>query len=316
MTARAPGIGRRTALAVVVGAAIGCTRSQTDKPSAETTMLAPGTANVDEVSTELQVVDWTFPDASFGAPAATLLVSPHVEGQRLPVLVALHGRGEARKGPARGARGWPDDYALVQAMKRVTAPPLSRQDYLGLVRDAELARTNAELAARPFGGLVVVCPYVPDMHLEDGEAIDAYGQWLLERLLPRVRREMPALATAAATGIDGVSLGGAVALRVGLSHPEAFAAVGTLQPAIEITDVQSWTDRVIAARRLYPHLSLRLTTSDGDPFRGAVGKLSSALAAAGERHDAAILPGPHDYPFNRGPGALTMLLWQDRVLRT
>ena len=278
-------------------------------------MLAPVAANVDEVSTELQLVDWTFADASFGKPAACVLVSPHVEGERLPVLLALHGRGEARKDPARGAHGWPDDYALMQAMKRVAAPPLLRQDYLGLVRDAELARTNAELAAHPFGGLVVVCPYVPDVHLEDGEAIDAYGRWLLETLLPRVRREMPALGTAAATGIDGVSLGGAVALRVGLSHPEAFAAVGALQPAIEVSDVPSWTERVVAARRRHPRLNLRLTTSEGDPYRGAVGKLSSALAVAGQRHDAAILPGPHDYPFNRGPGALTMLLWQDRMLR-
>ena len=283
-------------------------------------MLAPAgngiaVANVDEVSTDLQLVDWTFPDASFGAPAASVLVSPHVEGQRLPVLIALHGRGEARKDPVRGARGWPDDYALVQAMKRVASPPLVRQDYLGLVRDAELARTNAALAARPFGGLVVVCPYVPDVHLEDGDAIDAYGAWLLGTLLPRVRREMPALGTAAATGIDGVSLGGAIALRVGLSHPEAFAAVGALQPALEVSDVQSWADRVIAARRQHPHLALRLTTSEGDPFRGAVGKLSSVLAVAGQAHDAAVLPGPHDYPFNRGPGALTMLLWHDRVLR-
>jgi hypothetical protein len=28
-----------------------------------------------------------------------------------------------------------------------------------------------------------------------------------------------------------------------------------------------------------------------------------------------VVPGPHDYPFNRGPGAIEMLLWHDRVLR-
>ena len=108
---------------------------------------------------------------------------------------------------------------------------------------------------------------------------------------------MPTLTTPAGTGIDGVSLGGAVALRVGLSHPEAFGAVGALQPAIEPTDVRSWADRVIAARRVRPKLALRLTTSEGDPYRVAVGKLSSALGVAQQEHDAAVLPGPHDYPF-------------------
>ena len=82
-----------------------------------------------------------------------------------------------------------------------------------------------------------------------------------------------------------------------------------------MTDSQSWTDRVVAARRVRPQLAVRLTPSEGDPFRGAVGKLSSALQVAQQSHDSAILPGPHDYPFNRGPGALTMLLWHDRVLR-
>ena len=31
-------------------------------------------------------------------------------------------------------------------------------------------------------------------------------------------------------------------------------------------------------------------------------------------HDFADIPGPHDYPFNRGPGAIELLLWHDRVL--
>ncbi len=317
-----PRFGRRLALKLAAGLAAGaaaaatldCTRaSETEEGAA--TMLEPAAPTVAPIATALQLVDWTFPEASFGTAAASILVSPHAPGARFPVLVALHGRGEARKDPARGARGWPDDYALVRAMKRVAAPPLTREDYLGFVRAPELARTNAALAARPFGGLVVVCPYVPDVHLEDGAAIDAYGQWILSSLLPRVRRELPVLLTPAATGIDGISLGGAVALRVGLTHPEAFGAVGALQPALEVTDTQSWTDLVVAARRVRPQLALRLTTSEGDPFRGAVGKLSSALQAAQQSHDSAILPGPHDYPFNRGPGALTMLLWHDRVLR-
>ena len=51
-----------------------------------------------------------------------------------------------------------------------------------------------------------------------------------------------------------------------------------------------------------------------DYFRGAISHTSQAWKAAGLEHDFADVPGPHDYPFNRGPGAIEMLLWHDRML--
>jgi len=135
-------------------------------------------------------------------------------------------------------------------------------------------------------------------------------------LLPRVRQETPALASAGATGIDGVSLGGIVALRAGLANPETFGAVGALQPAIrdngaaaaELTELA----KSACARR--PRMKLRLTTSERDGFRRAVTRTSDAWRAAGIVHEFGVLPGPHDYVFNRGPGAIELLFWHDRVL--
>ncbi len=173
---------------------------------------------------------------------------------------------------------------------------------------------NAELAARPFGGLVVVCPYLPDLDLRKPGPIREYGEYLLGVVLPRVRKERPVVATAAATGIDGVSLGGAIALRVGAGNPDAFGAVGTLQAAIGEDQVQELTDLVRTARARNPKLALRLLTSREDYFRRAITTTSQALRAAGVEHDFVDVPGPHDYPFNRGPGALEMLLWHDRKL--
>ena len=60
---------------------------------------------------------------------------------------------------------------------------------------------------------------------------------------------------------------------------------------------------------------LRLVTSDRDYFRGAVLGLHLALKADGIEHEHLVIPGPHDYAFNRGPGGVEMLLWHDRVLR-
>src|SRR5580704_11701088 len=125
--------------------------------------------------------------------------------------------------------GWPRDYALTRAFDRLRAPPLTAEDYEGFFDQARMDRLNADLAARPFGGLIVACPHVSDMDPNGGD-VRAVGRFVTDVLLPRVRAETPALAAPESTGIDGVSMGGALALRIGLSSPDAFGAVGALQP--------------------------------------------------------------------------------------
>lgn len=254
---------------------------------------------------------WTFDD---GGRAVVIVPSWTKPDQKLPVLITLHGRGEANKGPVEGVMGWPRDYALLRAIERVCAPPLTSADLEGFVDPKRLADMNAGLATNPFQGLVVVCPYLPDVDLRKLGPMKEYGKYLLETVLPRVRAELPVLPSAAATGIDGVSLGGAVALRVGLGNPDAFGAVGSLQAALGEDQVTELTELAKAARATNPALKLRLLTSKEDYFRGAISHTSAAWKAAGIEHDYADVPGPHDYPFNRGPGAIEMLLWHDRML--
>jgi len=254
---------------------------------------------------------WTFDD---GGRAVVVVPSWRRADEKLPVLFALHGRGEAQKGPAEGALGWPRDYALLRAIDRLCAPPLTGDDYEGFFDPARLADTNASLATRPFQGLIVVCPYLPDVDLHKPAPIADYGRYLLDVVLPRVRAELPALASPAAVGIDGVSLGGAVSLRVGLGNPAAFGAVGSLQAAVGEDQVTELTELARSGRAKNPSLKLRLLTSKDDYFRSAITHTSQAWKAARIEHDFADVPGPHDYPFNRGPGAIEMLLWHDRML--
>ena len=262
-----------------------------------------------------RLLDWTF-DGAISTRTAILVPTWGGVDSRYPVLVALHGRGEARKPPAEGALGWPRDYALGHAIERVANPPLYPADFEGFIDAIRLSRANRVLVDHPFGGLVVVCPYLPDLELSDAAAVAAFGRFVVDDLLPRVRRELPmVVAEPAATGIDGVSLGGAVALSVGLDNPTSFGAVGCLQPALDVHDTAKWVLRAEAARRANPKLALRLLTSDGDYFKEAVRATSLALHQAGVMHDYEEVIGPHDYPFNRGPGAIEMLLWQDRALR-
>ncbi len=259
-----------------------------------------------------------------GSSEVAVLIPEGPADARYPLVIALHGRGEARKDPPAGALGWPRDYKLGRAHERLAKPPLIAADFENFVDDAELKRTNAELAAQPFRGVVVVCPYTPDLELGGGEdrpnAADLlagqrpYGEWLVRQLLPFARKRLPVFASAAATGIDGISLGGHLALRYGFLFPEEFGFVSGLQPAIQSQDAAAWAALAKGALAKNPRLALRILTSSNDYFREAVIAFDGELRRAGVNHVFQNVRGPHDYAFNRGPGALALLRGADTLL--
>jgi hypothetical protein len=267
------------------------------------------------VSNNVRILEWDLGTQPWGQGRAVVVVPTWGgNGALFPVLVALHGRGESLKPAAEGAFGWPRDYAMIRAIDRLRAPPLREADYEGFVEPSRLTETNADLAAHPFRGLVVVCPWLPDVRPAATADIAAYTRFIVETLLPRVHRQTPALSHPEATGIDGVSLGGITALRIGLTCPETFGAVGGIQPAIGDGQNAEWIALAQGARAARPTLKLRLLTSHDDYFHDPISGLSAAWRAAGVAHDFADVPGPHDYVFNRGPGSIELLLWHDRSL--
>jgi enterochelin esterase-like enzyme len=321
-------VGRRAVLGGAAVCAMGCPKSrdessENDRPAAVSGSSAARRREADGGAffehPDFREVELDFPSGPVGTERAIVLVPRALDAaERYPVLVALHGRGESVRGVEVGARGWLDDYELGRAISRLRSPPLMREDFRGFVDDARLARMNGSLARRPFRGLVVACPWVPDiLSSRDRPNLDAalpFGNFVVEQLLPRVVAECPARSERAATGIDGVSLGGRASLVVGLAHADRFGAIGTLQPAVQ--DIESGA---IAARAraglVQGALRLRLVTSDRDPFAPAIAKLHAAFDEGRIDHEYLVIPGPHDYAFNRGPGGIEMLLWHDRVLR-
>jgi hypothetical protein len=136
-----------------------------------------------------------------------------------PLLVALHGRGEAGRGLDVGAAAWPNDYQLDRLHRRLLAPPLTAPDLLDMTSADRLGKLNASLASTPYRGLGLACPYTP--HLDD-TSVDGsrpFGRFVTDQLLPELRRGTGSQADRGATGIDGVSMGGRLALLVGLTHP-------------------------------------------------------------------------------------------------
>ncbi len=326
------------ALAVLATVASGCSGCETSghpPPGAEPVVVAAVSASATSKSSATppplvvkpppgsvpapaRQLTWIYDQSPVGKMQVVVAVPEHrTEAGPLPILIAMHGRGEAFKGPARGARGWIDDYWLLRAIERLHAPPLTAKDFQGFADAERLALINRSLGERPYRGLIVVCPYTPDILAGDRPfaAAEPLARFLVDELLPRVRRETPAAQTSAAAGVDGVSLGGRASLLVGLSRAKAFGAVAALQAAFDSADAPELARRAREAVTANPKLSLRLLTSEDDYFLVANRNISKAFDDAGVKHELLEIPGPHDYEFNRGPGVFEMLLFHDRVLR-
>ncbi|RYZ03015.1 MAG: esterase [Myxococcales bacterium] len=283
-------------------------------PSGAEGAAPPAPAAVKLPQTE---VTWSYADTPVGPMSAVVVLPERLPDERFPVLLTFHGTGEARKGPEKGARGWLDDYGMTRALERLKHPPLTAGDLQGFVDEARLAKLNAALAEHPYRGLVIVNSYTPDMLRGDEPftKVPPLAKFAVEELLGRAARETPAIGTPQTTGVDGISLGGRAALAIGLRNPEAFASVGGLQPAFDLENAGPVATRAAQARQKNPGLSFRLLTSDGDYFLAATKAMSAAMKAAGVPHTLVVIPGPHDYPFNRGPAVYEMLIHHDRVLR-
>jgi iron(III)-salmochelin esterase len=164
--------------------------------------------------------------------------------------------------------------------------------------------------------VLVVGVYTPDLLADanDPVALASYADWVAGVLVPKVQKTFPVASTAPRqVGVDGVSLGGMVALEVGLRHPELFATVGTMQPAIRGREA-ALADLAQQARAKH-HQQLRLLSSDNDPLLPVTKTLSSELRKRRITHELLVTPGGHDYAFNRGPGAVELLHFHDRALR-
>jgi enterochelin esterase-like enzyme len=295
---------------------VGCDHRD-DPPPGKVRMALPAASNVEPGKLPPEERTWDFRAPGLGRMRVVIALPERKPDERFPVLIAFHGRGETLKGPERGARGWLDDYALWRATDRLAHPPLVPADFQGFVEPPRLEALNRALAEQPYRGLIVACPYVPDMLGGDDPFAVAppLARFIVDTLVPRLYAETPALGTPASTGIDGVSLGGRAAISVGLLRPQSFGAVASLQAALDPENANDIAERTRQARLKNPTLRLRFLTSNGDYYLRTLSTIHGVLDFAKVPHDFLIVTGPHDYAFNRGPGALEMLAYHDRVLR-
>lgn len=243
-----------------------------------------------------------------------LLVPKHTApGNKVRLLVALHGLGESGD-PGLGLRAWPDLYGLRSAYERLLSPPIVRTSKRRDVDDATLDAINASLRQRPFEGIAVACPFTPNFRKwkAPASALADYADWITSSLVPAARAAAPVGAGPGFTSIDGCSMGGPYALEVFLKHPDAFGSVGVVQSAMGEGRVAGYAERIASAVASVGPRPIQLLSSTGDPFVGAARALDAALAKRAVPRRLVVLPGPHDQPWLREAGTLSMLLFHER----
>ncbi len=252
----------------------------------------------------------------FGQKCLLLRPTRVPESVALPLLLLFHGLGETES-EALGIHAWFDRYGLPQAYQRLCSPPVARilpqQRYLS---DDRLREINEELRANPLPDVALVCPFTPNVLGKNPSSpvLDGYAKYIEQIVLPAVRAAIPIQDGSAHLGVDGVSLGGYVALEVFSRKPELFGVVGSMQGAFGPVLAEVYARRIAEASSKYGLRRVHVTTSSFDPFRDAAQRLAQRLGERGVNATLTLAAGPHDQTFLREAGTLEMLLYQARAL--
>jgi iron(III)-salmochelin esterase len=232
--------------------------------------------------------------------------------RKYPLVIAFGGAGECARTPRDGALAWLYYYKTDEAVRALKNNRVTPNDFRGLVTPPHLNDFNKKLKAHPYGGIILACPSSPLLSPLVGLEYPDYEEYVMNELIPALKKRYR--VADARVGVDGVSMGGARSMYYGVKYPEVFASIGSIQGAFgPYFDI--YRHFVGRHSEILKKRSIQLVTSDHDPMAPSVERMHHLLVEHSIRHRYLKLPGPHDYIFNQGPGALELLVFHDRALR-
>lgn len=174
--------------------------------------------------------------------------------RRYPVLVLLHG-GSADE------RFWPE---------------------IGLTHVAD-----AEIRARRIGPMIIVLPDGGPLLHSDLAGAPSFGSYVLDAVLPDVRRRWRTDPDRKHRAIGGISIGGRMALEIAAGSPQEFAVVGGHSATVR-------DPAALAAELAEGGLRVHLDVGDQDGLRADNAALAAALSDAGVPTEFTVSEGGHD----------------------
>ena len=132
-----------------------------------------------------------------------------------------------------------------------------------------------------------------------GGGANRYGKMLIQEIMPFIESKYRTLAGSVRTGVGGSSLGGLLAIYLGLRYPEVFGRVAALSPSVWWN--QRWILNFAARRRLKsrPRIWLDTGTQEGMHTTADARKMRDVLRQRGwqegrDLHYEEIRGGQHN----------------------
>jgi len=232
--------------------------------------------------------------------------------KKYPLLIVFGGAGECARSPRQSALAWMHYYKADEAVLALQGNRLVSDNFRGLVKPHELNDFNRRLKRSPYEGIILACPSTPLVSAQAGPELPEMEEYIMDELLPALKKRYRVMENR--IGVDGVSMGGSRSMFYGLKYPEVFSSIGSVQgafgPYLDIYRYLVKTNRQLLRKR-----SLQLITSDRDVMLQSVETMHKLLLEHHIPHSYLVLTGPHDYIFNQGPGAISLLVFHNQALR-
>lgn len=233
------------------------------------------------------------------------------QNRSYPLVIAFGGAGECARPPRSGCLAWMHYYKIDESILALESQRLTKAAFRGLVTEKELSAFNRRLNNHPYRGIILVCPYSPLLTAAHNLENSDYENYIVHELIPALKARYRVLE--GSIGVDGVSMGGARSMYLGLKYPNVFASIGSIQGAFG-PYFGLYEGLIESSADTLRKRSIQLVTSDKDYLKGSVERMHRLLTRHRIPHHYFLLTGPHDYIFNQGPGSLALLVFHNEAL--
>ena len=156
-------------------------------------------AGAAQAASRLETIEFSSKLVPSPVKVAVLLPDGYQPGQKLPLLLMLHGGG--------------GDEGFLTQMRPVV---------------------DAAWAAGEFPPAVVVTPNVQrSLYMDYQDGSQKWETFLVTEMIPELRRRYGLSAERSKTVVTGISMGGLGSLRLGFDHPEVFGGLASMEAGIE-----------------------------------------------------------------------------------
>jgi len=177
-------------------------------------------------------------------------------------------------------------------------------DQLAFGREWQVDEQMARLGVLGLEAIVVGIPNAGEQRMAEyspfGDASghagrgDQYLQFLLDEIMPLIRRHFRVIDTRDTTGIMGSSLGALISLYAFFRHPDRFGFVGAMSPALWFNDC-ALLELIEHAPLVDGRIYLDMGTAEGDEHLGHVHRLHEGLLRKGYRPGETLFYVEEDY---------------------